>query len=140
LRENNSKGEKNDMADTVKNEAKNSIANDLKTQFGSVNMTDNKEEIKTPVRSFSSGSIYIGLKLSSKFDERTGARTPAVPRLTAKFGNEFLDLPLKGKWWKEFADFANDMAVILEGVDIESVTSSGDAATGKELMAQFRGA
>ena len=126
------------MAESVKNDVKNSIANDLKTQFGTVNMTDNREEIKTPVRSFSSGAIYIGLKLSSKFDEKTGVRAPAVPRLTAKFGNEFLELPLKGRWWKEFADFASDMAEILEGVDIESVTSSGDTANGKQLMAQFR--
>ena len=45
---------------------------------------------------------------------------------------------MKGKWWNEFADFANDMTKIFEGVDIESVSTSGDAETGKQLMAQFK--
>jgi hypothetical protein len=126
------------MADIVKKEDKNSIANDLKIQFGQVNLTENREDIKTPVKSFSSGPIYIGLKLTSKYDEKTGTYTAPIPRLTSKFGNEFIDLPMKGKWWKEFADFANDMAKILEGVDIESVSTSGDAETGKQLMAQFK--
>ena len=126
------------MADIVKKEDKNSIANDLKIQFGQVNLTENREDIKTPVKSFSSGPIYIGLKLTSKYDEKTGTHTAPIPRLTSKFGNEFIDLPMKGKWWKEFADFANDMAEILDGVDIESVSTSGDAETGKQLMAQFK--
>ena len=103
-----------------------------------MNLTENREDIKTPVKSFSSGPIYIGLNLTSKYDEKTGTHTAPIPRLTPKFGNEFIDLPMKGKWWNEFADFTNDMTKILEGVDIESASTSGDAETRKQLMAQFK--
>ena len=122
------------------NGRKDSTANEIRAQFGQISPADGTETIKTPVLSFSSGSVYIGLKLVSKYDEKKGIREEPVPRLTASFNSHFVELPLNGKWWKEFARFANDMANALEGVSIENVNVNGDGDYAKEMMAKFRNA
>lgn len=64
----------------------NGALNKLKAEFGQVNLSDGNEQKKAAALSFSGGGLYIGLKLNSKTNPRTGAieESPASPRSTAR--------------------------------------------------------
>ncbi len=118
----------------------NNALDKIKSEFGQVNLSDGSEQKKAAALSFSGGGLYIGLKVNSKTNPRTGA-VEESPRITAIYGkNNYLDLPINGKWWKEFADFAMKMSTALDGVAMVSANSNGDEEYAKQLMAKFRGA
>ena len=115
---------------------KDSIATELKEQFGQVSQVE-KDDGKTTIRSFSSDNVYVGLKVQDKFNEATG-KMEEIPKLTTKVGADYINLPMKGAWWKEFAKFASEMAIILEGVDIENIRMTGDVELGRDIMSKYR--
>ena len=96
------------------------------------------ESKKTPVMSFSQDNIYLGLKIVEVFDEKTGTHKEPVPRITASFGGDFVNFPVDGKFWSDYAAFVTKMAAALEGVKITQSTVHDDVETAKQLMAQFR--
>lgn len=118
----------------------NSAMDKLKSEFGQVNLSTGEEQKKAAALSFSGGGLYIGLKVNSKTNPKTGA-VEESPRITTIYGkNNYLELPINGKWWKEFADFAMKMSVALDGVSMVSANCNGDEEYAKQLMAKFRGA
>ena len=123
------------MAENLANK-KEAIAAELKEQFGQAGQVE-KDDGKTTIRSFSSDNVYVGLKVQDKFNEVTG-KMEEVPKLTTKVGADYINLPMKGAWWKEFAKFAAEMAVILEGVDIENIRMTGDVEIGRDIMSKYR--
>lgn len=123
------------MADNATSK-KEGIAAELKEQFGQVSQVE-KDDGKATVRSFSSDNVYVGLKVQDKFNEVTG-KMEEVPKLTTKVGADYINLPMKGAWWKEFAKFAAEMAIILEGVDIENIRMTGDVELGRDIMSKYR--
>ncbi len=117
---------------------KNNLGAEVKAAFGTIGVDDEKQTIKTPVMTFSSGNVYLGLKLVSKYDERTNTRQDPVPRITASFNGKFVEVPLNGKWWREYADFIEKMAQAMEGVDLATSTINDDVDYAKNLMKKFR--
>ncbi len=90
---------------------KEGIATELKEQFGQAPQVE-KDDGKATIRSFSSDNVYVGLKVQDKYYEVTG-KMEEVPKLTTKVGADYINLPMKGVWWKEFAKFVSEMATIL---------------------------
>jgi len=128
------------MSNETQKSDQNSTLNKLRNEFGQVNLTDGSEQKKAAALSFSGGGLYIGLKINTRTNPRTGAIEES-PRLTTIIGkNNYFDLPINGKWWKEFADFALKMSIALDGVAMVSANSNGDEEYAKQLMAKFRGA
>lgn len=117
---------------------KESIGKELRTTFGNVNVSEGTGAIKTPVMSFSQDNIYLGLKLIAKYDEKAGKHRDPVPRITATFNGRFVDMPLNGKWWRNYADFVDKMEEALEGVDISVANVKDDVGSAKTLMSKFR--
>ena len=130
------------MAETAQNQK--SLANNIKSQFGqaaqaaSVVPTDGTT--KTNILDFSGGQVYIALKYVTAVDEATGQTRDLTPQLLCMFGGHYVDLPINGRWWKEFADFAARLADTFEGVSLENIRTNGDAANAKRLMSKFRSA
>ncbi len=113
------------------------VVNEIKMQYGQVNLTEGTETVKTPGLAFRGGGIYIGLKVVQKYNERTG-KIEKKPQLVAMQGDIYLDFPINGKWWGDLADFASTMSEALEGVALVNVNTSGDVKRMKQLMAEFR--
>ena len=86
------------------------------------------------------GDVYAGGRLSDTVDEATGQTRDLTPQLLCMFGGHYVDLPINGRWWKEFADFATRLADTFEGVSLENIRTNGDAANAKRLMSKFRSA
>ena len=127
------------MAETAQNQK--SLANNIKSQFEQEAPAE-RGSSKGPSRvilQFRSGTTYLALKADAKVDAE-GKVVEERPRLVSSFNNHYVDLPLNGNWWKEFVDFAKDMATILEGVAIENINSSSDVEAGKRLMSKYRNA
>ena len=127
------------MAETAQNQR--NIANNIKSQFGQEALAD-REPSKAASRiilQFRSGTTYLALKADAKVDAE-GKVVEERPRLVSSFNNHYVDLPLNGNWWKEFTDFAKDMATVLEGVAIENINTSSDVEAGKRLMSKYRNA
>lgn len=110
----------------------------ITNQFGQSNAPVKKESIKTPVLSFSGGNMYIGLKLVQKYDEKTGTYLSETPGLTTSVNGTYVNLPISGKWWKDFAEFADKMAKTLEGVNIEVTDIKGDLDSAQQMMSRFK--
>ena len=126
------------MAETAQNQK--SVANNIKAQFGQAAPADKGSNASSAnIVFFRSGAAYIALKADAKLDEN-GKVLEEKPRMVASFGGHYVDLPINGNWWKEFASFANDMARILEGVAIESINSNCDMDAAKRVMSRFRAA
>ena len=115
------------------------LSAELKNAFGAVKTEAPNDTKKVPIMSYSQGQVYIGLKAVSTFDTNTGAYRDPVPKITATFGGHFVDLPLSGKFWRSFSDFAVKMAEALDGVEIVSSTVYDDVENAKKLMSGFKG-
>lgn len=115
-----------------------SIAQELKEVFGTVSASDDTENKKFPIMSFSQNGVYLGLKLVSVFDKRTNKRRDPTPRITASFNGTFVEVPLNGKWWRAYADFVEKMAQAMDGVDLSNSTINDDVAYAQNIMAKFR--
>ncbi len=116
----------------------NSIANEVRNSLGQVTAGDGKETIKTPIMSFSDSNVYLGLKLVSRYDEKTNTHRDPVPKITCSFNGKFVEIPSNGKWWRSFADFVNKMAEAMDGVNLESSRVSDDVEYAKTMMAKFK--
>lgn len=114
------------------------ISKDIRTSFGKVNVDDGTETQKTPVMSFNEGNVYIGLKLVSYFDTKTNTRREPTPKITASFNGKFVDVPLNGRWWRNYADFVNKLAIAMEGVDLSTSNINDDVDYAKTVMAKYR--
>jgi hypothetical protein len=123
------------MANTQK---KLEISAELMNAFGAVKTEAPNDTKKVPIMSYSQGQVYIGLKAVSTFDEKAGAYRDPVPKITATFGGHFVDLPLSGKFWKGFSDFAVKMAEALDGVELVSTTVHDDVESAKKLLSGFK--
>ena len=88
--------------------------------------------------SFSSDRVFLSLKIVTPVDAVTGEMKPQVPRITASFNGEFVEYPISGKFWKDYALFVADMAEALDGVEIKNKTISADVDSAKKAMAQFK--
>jgi len=115
-----------------------SINKDIKMSFGQVSVDDGTETQKTPIMSFSEGNVYVGLKLVSYFDAKNNTRKDPVPKITMSFNGKFVEVPLNGKWWKHFADFASKMAVAMDGVDLSNANINDDVDYAKTIMSKYR--
>ena len=60
----------------------NSVANEVRQNLGQAVAGDGKETIKTPIMSFSDSNVYLGLKLVSRYDEKTNTHRDPVPKIT----------------------------------------------------------
>ncbi len=126
------------MADKAVLETSNSVANEVSKSLGQAAAENGKETVKTPVMSFSSRDVYLGLKLVSKFDEKTNAHLDPVPKITCSFNGKFVEIPADGKWWREFADFVEKMAVAMDGVNLDTSRINDDVDYAKTVMAKFK--
>ena len=132
-----SEEQKQTLGNAVNKLNQNEVLNNLRTEFAQPIASIEPQEGKA-LLSFRSGEFYVGLKVANKLNPKTG-RTEDVPQLTTVYGSgNFLNFPLSGEWWGEFAAFASNMSKALEGICKISVTSSGDADYAKSLMAQFK--
>ena len=123
-------------AGTAQEERK--LEDQIKVAFGQVNIDQDTSTQKTPVMSFSNGTTYVGLKLVSTYDQKKNVRREPTPKITAIFNGKFVEVPINGKWWRSFADFADKMAQALEGVNIETTNINDDVDYAKGLMSKFR--
>ena len=114
------------------------LEDQIKVAFGQVNVDADTSTQKTPVMNFSHGTTYVGLKLVSTYDQKKNVRREPVPKITAIFNGKFVEVPVSGKWWRSFADFADKMAQALEGVNIETTNINDDVDYAKSLMSKFR--
>ena len=131
--------EKTNMAETAQNQK--SLANNIRSQFGQVApAVPTDGTTKTNILDFRGGQVYIALKAVTAIDEATGQTRDLTPQLLCMFGGHYVDLPINGRWWKEFADFAARLADTFEGVSLENIRTNGDAANAKRLMSKFRSA
>lgn len=73
------------------------VVNEIKTQYGQVNLSEGTETVKTPGLAFRGGGVYIGLKVVQKYNERTG-KIEKKPQLVAMQGDIYLDFPINGAW------------------------------------------
>ena len=128
------------MAEKVENKA--SVQNAITGAFGqqgtaAPGVVDTSTQ-KENVLSFNSGNVYLGLKMVSYFDEEAGKHKEPVPRITCSFNGKFVETPMNGKWWREFADFVDKMAQSLEGCDLATSRIVDDVDHAKQVMAKFR--
>ena len=126
------------MVDKTTFGAQNSIANEVRENLGQAAAGDGKEPIKTPIMSFSDSNVYLGLKLVSRYDEKTNTHLDPVPKITCSFNGKFVETPVNGKWWRSFADFVDKMATAMEGVNLETPRINDDVDYAKTMMAKFR--
>ena len=126
------------MADKNTFGTQNSVANEVRQNLGQAVAGDGKETIKTPILSFSDSNVYLGLKLVSRYDEKTNTHRDPVPKITCSFKGQFVEVPTNGKWWRQFADFCDKMAIAMEGVDLETSRISDDVDYAKTMMAKFK--
>lgn len=96
------------------------------------------DSVKKTLLVFSNMNVYLGLKLVSTRDERTGILRDPVPRISMSFNGKFVDVPHNGKWWRAFADFCDKMADSMEGVDLTTSRVEDDVDFAKTVMSQFR--
>ncbi len=113
-------------------------AAEIRSAMGQLNIEDGKEQIKTEVCTFNQGGIYVGLKLVSDYDETIGKHKEPRPSLVFMIDGKFVNFPKDGKFWKEFADFAQKFAQIMDGVDLNTSVNRADVANGQKMMAKFR--
>ena len=123
-------------AGTAQEERK--LEDQIRVAFGQVNVDADTSTQKTPVMNFSHGTTYVGLKLVSTYDQKKNVRREPVPKITTIFNGKFVEVPVSGKWWRSFADFADKMAQALEGVNIETTNINDDVDYAKSLMSKFR--
>jgi len=93
---------------------------------------------KTPIMTFSKDRVYLGLKLVSYYDEKTNTQKDPVPKITASFNGQFVEMPIDGKFWKAYAEYVTKFAKVLEGIKIENETIIDDVEFGQKMMAKFR--
>ena len=113
-------------------------AGEIRAAMGQLNIEDGKEQIKTEVCTFNQDGIYIGLKLVSDYDEATGKYKEERPSLVFMKDGKFVNMPKDGKFWKNFAEFAQNFAQIMEGIDLNTSINRADVANGQKLMAKYR--
>ncbi len=128
------------MADNATSVNRNNLGAEVagRAAFGTIAIDDEKQTIKTPLMSFSDSNVYCGLKLVSKYDEKTNTRQDPVPKITMSFNGTFVEVPLTGKWWKKWADFCGKMAEAMEGVDLANSNIKDDVDYAKDLMKKYR--
>ena len=61
------------MSNETQKSDQNSTLNKLRNEFGQVNLTDGSEQKKAAALSFSGDGLYIGLKINTRTNPRTGA-------------------------------------------------------------------
>lgn len=125
------------MTNIAKNDIVADVGKDIGTTFGQVVVGDTETQ-KTPIMSFSEGSVYLGLKLVSYFDEKTNTRKEPVPKITSSFNGKFVEVPLNGKWWRHYADFVEKMATAMEGIDLSNANINDDVDYAKSVMSKFK--
>ena len=113
-------------------------AAEIRAQMGQLNIETSNETIKKEVSTFNEGGIYIGLKIVSEYDEATGQYKEERPSLVTMIDGKFVNFPKDGKFWKNFADFAQKFAQIMDGVDLNTSVNRADVAAGQKMMAKFR--
>ena len=128
------------MAETKGNATGNGTVNaaEIRTQMGQLNVETGNETIKKEVSTFNEGGIYIGLKIVSEYDEATGQYKEERPSLVTMIDGKFVNFPKDGKFWKNFADFAQKFAQIMDGVDLNTSVNRADVDSGRKMMAKFR--
>ena len=125
------------MAETAQNQR--SVANNIKAQFGQAAPAEREQTsaASTTIDYFRSDAAYIALKADPKLDEG-GKVVDEKLRIVASFGGHYVSLPINGNWWKEFANFANEMANILDGVAVESINTNCDMEAARRVMSRYR--
>ena len=118
--------------------AKMEMTDEVRKAFGQVGMTNNKGTQKVPVMTFNQNNVYLGLKLVSYYDEKTDTQREPVPKITASFNGQFVEMPVDGKFWKAYSEYVAKFAKVLDGVKIENETIIDDVEYGKQMMAQFK--
>ena len=113
-------------------------AQEIRAQMGQLNIETGNETIKKEVSTFNEGGVYVGLKIVSDYDESTGQYKDERPSLVTMIDGKFVNFPKDGKWWKNFADFAQKFAQIMDGVDLNTSVNRADVAAGQKMMAKFR--
>ncbi len=128
------------MAETKGNATGNGTVNaaEIRAQMGQLNVETGNETIKKEVSTFNEGGIYIGLKIVSEYDEATGQYKEERPSLVTMIDGKFVNFPKDGKFWKNFADFAQKFAQIMDGVDLNTSVNRADVDSGRKMMAKFR--
>ena len=125
----------------AENTAKAEMAQEIRQALGTQNapgQTVAKGTQKTPIMTFNKDHVYLGLKLVSYYDEKTDVQREAVPRITASFNGQFVEMPLDGEWWNAYAAFVNKFAKALDGVKINNETIIDDVDFAQKAMAKFR--
>ncbi len=112
---------------------------ELKKEFDTMTPLKAGDKKKKKFLSFSSDQIYIGLGAESAYDEKLGKYKDPTITLTTSFQGHFGSLPIDGKFWKEFAAFAQNMSEVLDGISIANVRTVDDVDTAKKMLAGFRG-
>ncbi len=120
------------------NAAQASMASEVQKEFGSVNYTNGKGTTKTPVMTFSKDHVYLGLKLVSQFDALAGVQKDAVPKVTASFNGQFVEMPMTEDFLKAYGTFILKLADVVKDVEIKNETIFDDVDNAKKLMAKFR--
>lgn len=96
------------------------------------------EKIKDGDLSFNDGQNYIGLSMVSYLNKETGTYGDPVPKLTVRFNDQFINLPINGKWWKSFNEFTAKMADALDGVNYVVGNIKGSTAETARAFASLK--
>ena len=120
------------------NEISKPVFNKAQQNLGTEQVPGAVEDKSDRILVFNKGGVYLGLKLVQTFNVETGKYSDPVPRVTYIVNGKFNNIPLNGKWWREYADFVNKFADTLDGLDIERATIIDDVDRAKKLMAQFK--
>ena len=114
------------------------MASEVQKEFGSVNFTNGKGTTKTPVMTFSKDHVYLGLKLVSQFDAVAGVQKEAVPKVTASFNGQFVEMPVNAEFLTAYGSFILKLAEVVKDVDIKNETIFDDVDNAKKLMAKYK--
>ncbi len=124
----------------TKSENNSAMMAELQKKFDEIVTANPNENKKIGLLSFSSGNIYIGLKAVQNFNPAIGKYRDPELRITASFNGHFVDMPIDGRFWKPFSEFATSMADALEGVSITVTNVNDDVDSAKKLISAFKGA
>lgn len=114
---------------------------EVRNAFGSMAQSPNENPPqKENVMVFRKDRVYVSLDLKSYYDEKKGAYSDPVPRLTTSADGVFFNLPADSQFLKSYGEFIMKLAEALDGIKIDNTVISDDVGNAKKMLQKYKGA